>query len=179
MEQVWAFLHLCSQWIMMVWQWLMQLPWQAWGIAFSRMTPPEWVGFLAGLAAISAFVIGIPRLRSFHYTQRYRVFVELYKLNEQLMSRLRSNDVAAAKTCREALRDNIHANSYEFSTRDNTYIYQQWQKANAQANKLMNAMDEKNVRFGDLSDIAELIELRSRLLGEIKKLRKAPMSMNE
>jgi hypothetical protein len=172
MEQVWQFVQMCVHWVV-------NLPWGRWLTAFTQMSLPEWAGFLASLAGIIAFVIGIPRLRSFHYTQRYRVFVELYKLNEQLMSRLRSNDVATAKTYREALRDYIHANSFEFSARDNTYIYEQWQKANTQAIKLMTAMEEKNVRYNDLPDIAELIELRGRLYSEIKKLRKAPISMND
>ncbi|MCE2850947.1 MAG: hypothetical protein LW717_07155 [Chloroflexaceae bacterium] len=85
MEQVWQFVQMCVHWVV-------NLPWGRWLTAFTQMSLPEWAGFLASLAGIIAFVIGIPRLRSFHYTQRYRVFVELYKLNEQLMSRLRSND---------------------------------------------------------------------------------------
>lgn len=172
MEQVWQFVQMCVQWVA-------NLPWGTWLAAFTQMSLPEWAGFLASMAGIIAFVIGIPRLRSFHYTQRYRVFVELYKLNEQLMSRLRSNDVATAKTYREALRDYIHANSFEFTARDNTYIYEQWQKANNQAIKLIKAIEEQNAHYGDWPDIAELIELRGRLNSEIKKLRKAPISIND
>ncbi len=179
MEQVWAFLHLCGQWLAGVWLWLSQLPWAAWLAVFARMTLPEWAGFLASIAAIAAFFIGIPRLRSFHYTQRYRVFVKLYQLNEQLMSRLRSNDVAAAKNCREMLRDHIHANSFEFTTHDNTYIYAQWQKANTQANKLITDIAENTRRYTNPTDIAELIEFRERVQREIKKLRKAPMSLSD
>jgi len=172
MEYVWDILRRCGEWIL-------QLPWGEWRASFAQMTIPEWVSFLASIAAIVAFFIGIPRLRSFHYTQRYRIFVELYKLNEQLMSRMRVNDVATAKTYREALRDSIHANSFEFSQRDYTYIYTQWQKANTQARTLINAIEEKDAHYADLSDIAELIELRGRLNGEIKKLRNVPISLND
>ncbi|MFM7679995.1 MAG: hypothetical protein ACKO83_14245, partial [Roseiflexaceae bacterium] len=169
---VWDVVWMCVQWVV-------HLPWGQWSAPFTQMTLPEWAGFLASLFGIVAFFIGIPRLWSFHYTQRYRTFVELYKLNEQLMSRLRANDVATAKTYREALRDSIHANSFEFSRRDYTYIYTQWQKANTQAHTLISAMEEQNARYGDLPDIAELIELRGRLHGEIKKLRNVPISLND
>ncbi len=172
MEYVWDVLRRCGEWIL-------QFPWGAWRASFTQMTIPEWVSFLASIAAIVAFFIGIPRLRSFHYTQRYRTFVELYKLNEQLISRLRANDVATAKTYREALRDSIHANSFEFSQRDHASIYVQWQKANTQARTLINAIEEKNARYGDLPDIAELIELRGRLHAELKKLRNVPISLND
>ena len=161
-----------------VWVWITQLPWGQWFASLLAMTLVEWVGFLASIAALVAFVIGIPRLRSFQYTQRYRVFVELYKLNEHLISRLRSNDVSTAKTYREALRDYIHANSYEFSNQDNTLIYGQWKKANTQANGLLNQM-EGGTKFGSIADIAELIEFRERLNTEIQKLRKAPINMSD
>lgn len=87
MAYVWDILRRCGEWIL-------QLPWGEWRASFAQMTIPEWASFLASIAAIVAFFIGIPRLRSFHYIQRYRTFVELYKLNEQLISRLRANDVA-------------------------------------------------------------------------------------
>lgn len=161
-----------------IWLWFTQLPWGVWLGSLMAMTLVEWVGFLASIAALIAFVIGIPRLRSFQYTQRYRVFVELYKINEHLISRLRSNDIVTAKTYREALRDYIHANSYEFSTQDNTHIYGQWRKANNQANGLLNQM-ESGTKFGSIADIADLIELRERLNREIQKLRKAPINMSD
>lgn len=176
MEQVWALLHIVGQWVSAAWHWFTFLPWALWLAAFTRMTLPEWMTFLASLAGISAFVIGIPRLRSFHYTQRYRVFVELYKLNEQLMSRLRSNDVTGAKMHREALRDYIHANSFEFSPHDNAHIYAQWQKANAQANTLIRAIEEDAKKHTSLADIGECFELRDRLNTEIQKLRKTPLN---
>jgi len=161
-----------------IWIWVMQLPWGQWFASLGKLTIVEWAGFLASIAGVIAFVIGIPRLWSFQYTERYRVFVELYKINEHLMSRLRSNDVSTAKTYREALRDYIHANSFGFSKRDNTFIYGQWKKANAQANWLLSQM-ETGTKFGSITDIAELIEFRERLNTEIKKLRKAPINMSD
>ena len=83
-----------------IWLWFTQLPWGVWLGSLMAMTMVEWVGFLASIAALIAFVIGIPRLRSFQYTQRYRVFVELYKINAHLISRLRSNDISTATTYR-------------------------------------------------------------------------------
>lgn len=158
-----------------IWLWFTQLPWGQWFVSLMTMTLVEWVGFLASIAALIAFAIGIPRLWSFQYTQRYRVFVELYKINAHLISRLLSNDVSTATTYREALRDNIHANSYEFSSKDNTYIYDQWKKANKQVNKLL----ESGTKVNSEADIPDLTELRERLHREIQKLRKAPINMSE
>jgi hypothetical protein len=158
--------------------WITQLPWEQWFVSLGKLTIVEWAGFLASIAGVIAFVIGIPRLWSFQYTERYRVFVELYKINEHLMSRLRSNDVSTAKTHREALRDYIHANSFGFSKHDNTFIYGQWKKANTQANGLLSQM-ETGTKFGSIADIAELIEFRERLNTEIQKLRKAPINMSD
>lgn len=172
MEQLWDVWQWCTQWVM-------RLPWGQWWAVFARMTLPEWTGFLASIGGVIAALIGIPRLWSFHYTQRYRMLVELYKLNEQLISRLRANDVATAKTYREALRDVIHANSFELSTRDVAFLYAQWRSANSQAHTLIHAMEEKNVRYNDLPDIAELIEFRGRLHREIKKLRHVPIGLND
>ena len=158
-----------------IWLWFTQLPWGVWLGSLMAMTMVEWVGFLASIAALIAFVIGIPRLRSFQYTQRYRVFVELYKINAHLISRLRSNDISTATTYREALRDYIHANSYEFSSKDNTRIYDQWKKANKQAIELLKS----GTKFNSEADIADLMELRERLNREIQKLRKAPINMSD
>ena len=160
-----------------IWLWFTQLPWGVWLGSLMAMTLVEWVGFLASLAAIVAFVIGIPRLWSFKYTQRYRVFVKLFQINEQLISRLLAGDVVNAKAHREALRDYIFANSFEFNQKDNVWIYTQWQKANTQATTSIKSIDEKT--RVTLSTLDELVELRVRLNREIQKLRKAPINMSD
>jgi len=160
-----------------IWLWFTQLPWGVWLGSLMAMTLEEWVGFLASIAALIAFVIGIPRLRSFQYTQRYRVFVRLFQINEQLISRLLAGDGVSAKAHREALRDYIFANSFEFNQKDNVWIYAQWQKANTQATTSIKLIDEKT--RVTLSTLDELVELRVRLNREIQKLRKAPINMSD
>ena len=160
-----------------IWLWFTQLTWGVWLGSLMAMTLVEWVGFLASLAAIVAFVIGIPRLWSFKYTQRYRVFVKLFQINEQLISRLLAGDGVSAKAHREALRDYIFANSFEFNQKDNVWIYTQWQKANTQATTSIKSIDEKT--RVTLSTLDELVELRVRLNREIQKLRKAPINMSD
>jgi len=160
-----------------IWLWFTQLPWGVWLGSLMAMTLVEWVGFLASIAALIAFVIGIPRLRSFQYTQRYRVFVKLFQINEQLISRLLAGDGVSAKAHREALRDYIFANSFEFNQKDNVWIYAQWQKANTQATTSIKLIDEKT--RVTLSTLDELVELRVRLNREIQKLRKAPINMSD
>jgi hypothetical protein len=160
-----------------IWLWFTQLPWGVWLGSLMAMTMVEWVGFLASIAALIAFVIGIPRLRSFQYTQRDRVFVKLFQINEQLISRLLAGDGVSAKAHREALRDYIFANSFEFNQKDNVWIYTQWQKANTQATTSIKLIDEKT--RVTLSTLDELVELRVRLNREIQKLRKAPINMSD
>jgi hypothetical protein len=41
-----------------IWIWVMQLPWGQWVASLLAMTIVEWVGFLASIAALIAFVIG-------------------------------------------------------------------------------------------------------------------------
>jgi len=160
-----------------IWIWVMQLPWGQWFASLGNLTIVEWAGFLASIAGVIAFVIGIPRLWSFKYTQRYRVFVKLFQINEQLISRLLAGDGVSAKALREALRDYIFANSFEFNQKDNVWIYAQWQKANTQATTSIKLIDEKT--RVTLSTLDELVELRVRLNREIQKLRKAPINMSD